>query len=280
MQYTIRPGDDLSTIARRHGLALEAILNANPALRAHPDSIGVNQIIELPDGDTSPASVIAPGAPTPAGAWVLGSLSTIYETGNRGPKTISSGVGDAGGVSYGSYQMTSSNGGTVARFVAQEDFPWRDDFAGLTPGSAEFSAKWTEIATRFPAQFKTAEHEFIKRTHFDPLCQKIKTDDGVDITQCSHAMQDAIWSSAVQHGPNANVAHLAFAAMRSAGTFNPVDPGFERSAIVALYAERGRKDANGVLVHFSHNSQAVQDGVANRFVREVADALRMLDAGI
>ena len=74
----------------------------------------------------------------------LGQLSIRYETGGRGPGTISSGSGDAGGVSYGSYQMTSRGGGTVGRFVADPAFPFKDRFAGLAPGSPEFTAAWRE----------------------------------------------------------------------------------------------------------------------------------------
>lgn len=211
----------------------------------------------------------------------LGDLSKKFETGGRGSATVSGGVGDAGGVSYGTYQMTSKpDGGTVARFVAQPDFPFRADFNGLTPGSAEFSAKWKKIATQFPDNLANAEHEFIKRTHFDPLCHKIEADDGVDIPHRSDALQDVIWSTAVQHGPNANIVHLAFTQMRGAGTFAPAAPNFDQDAITAIYAERGRKDANGVLVHFSGNSEAVQRGVAQRFVAEMADALKLLDAGV
>jgi hypothetical protein len=213
-------------------------------------------------------------------AFVLGALSMRFETDGRGSTTISGGVGDPGGVSYGGYRMTSQpNGGAVARFVSQPDFPFRNDFAGLIPGSAEFSAKWRDIASRFPENFKAAEHEFIKRGVFDPLCRKIESDDGVDIMHCSHALQDVIWSTAVQHGPKANIVHLAFAQMRAAGTFSPASPQFDRNAIIAIYAERGRKDANGVLVHFSPNSPKVHNGVARPFVEEKADALRMLDAG-
>ncbi len=212
-----------------------------------------------------PAGPAGAPAPQPSPSFVLGGLSTRFETGGRGSTTVSGGVGDAGGVSYGTYQMTSQpNGGTVARFVAQPDFPFRNDFASLAPGSAAFSAKWKDIATRFPANFKDAEHEFIKRTHYDPLCTKIATDDGVDIAHCSHAMQDVIWSTAVQHGPNATIVHLAFGQMRAAGTFSPAAPQFDRNAINAIYDERGRKDANGVLVHFSKNSPAVQNSVARR----------------
>lgn len=284
MRYTVNPGDTLSAIARRRGISLNDLLNANPVLRANPDRINVGQEIELPGG-------VSPAAPSPSAApggkpvqaaqtrsRVLGALSTKYETGGRGPTTVSGGVGDAGGVSYGSYQMTSANGGTVARFVSQSDFPWRDDFVGLTPGSAEFSAKWVEIAARWLDNFEAVEHEFIKRTHFDPLREKILTEDGIDITRCSHALQDAIWSTAVQHGPYTKVVHLAFDQMRPAGRFDPSAADFDRNAIVAIYGERGRKDARGVLVHFSANSQAVQNGVAQRFQNELADALRMLDA--
>ena len=67
--------------------------------------------------------------------------------------TVSTGVGDAGGVSYGSYQMTSKNGGTVLRFVSQPAFPWLGDFRGLSPGSPEFTAKWKAIAAATPSPF-------------------------------------------------------------------------------------------------------------------------------
>lgn len=286
MRYTVNPGDTLSAIALRHGISLNDLLNANPALRANPDRINVGQEIELPGG-------VSPAAPNPSAApgggpvqaaqtlsQALGVLSTRYETGGRGPTTVSGGVGDAGGVSYCSYQMTSANGGTVARFVSQPDFPWRDAFAGLTPGSPEFSAKWVEIVGRSPDNFEAVEHEFIKRAHFDRLCGKIRTEDGVDITRCSHALQDAIWSTAVQHGPYTKVVHLAFDQMHRAATFDPAAADFDRNAIVAIYGERRRKDARGVLVHFSANSQAVQNGVAQRFQNELAHALRMLDAAV
>ena len=52
----------------------------------------------------------------------------------------------------------------------------------------------------------------------------------------------------------------------------------DRQLIVAIYAERGRRNADGNLVYFSKNSKAVQDGVARRFVDEARDALRMLES--
>ena len=91
--------------------------------------IRVGDIILIPSGTAA-----APGPGSSAARWLLGSLSSKYETGGRGPGTVSGGIGDAGGVSYGSYQMTSRpRGGTVARFVAWVAFPWRNRFAALKP---------------------------------------------------------------------------------------------------------------------------------------------------
>ena len=121
MQYIIAAGDTLGAIARRSGCTLEQLLTLNPTLRANPDRLAIGQAIALPQG----------AAPAPA-SWLLGSLSEHYETGGRGSTTVSGGVGDAGGVSYGSYQMTSAGGGTVTIFVREPSFPWRADFAALT----------------------------------------------------------------------------------------------------------------------------------------------------
>lgn len=147
MQHTVLPGESLSAIARRLGVSLEAILALNPALRTNPNLIRVGQVIEVPSAGSgasentgaSPAPSPAPVHRPPASGPVLGALSMQFESGGRGPATISTGHGDAGGVSYGSYQMTSAGGGTVARFVSQPDFRFRADFAGLTPGTEEFS---------------------------------------------------------------------------------------------------------------------------------------------
>jgi hypothetical protein len=201
----------------------------------------------------------------------LGSLSAKYETGGRGPGTVSTGSGDPGGVSYGSYQMATKTG-TAARFVNQGDFPWRDEFAGLAPGTAAFTTKWKQIAASETARFQKAQHEFIKRTHYDLLVAKVKNEDALDINSCSHAVQDAVWSTAVQHGGGTPVIHNALAKVTTA----PTQPGFDEALIRQIYAERGRKRSDGKLAWFSRSSPAVQSGVAKRFQNELADALKML----
>jgi hypothetical protein len=177
--------------------------------------------------------------------------------------------------------MTSRpEGGTVARFIAAPDFPWRERFAGLTPGTPEFSAQWKALASEAPDAFFEAQHAFIQRTHFDPLVGKIATEDRVDVTRRSPALQDVIWSTAVQHGPNTPVVHRAIQGLGGGAALEPPDRTRDRHLIVAIYAERGRRSAAGNLVYFSRNSKAVQDGVARRFRSEERDALRMLESSV
>ncbi len=94
---------------------------------------------------------------------VLGKLSEKFETGGRGCGIVSGGQGDAGGRSYGSYQMTSKpGGGTVKRFISQPDFAFRDRFKNLTPGSDQFTAVWKDIAAKQPTSFKTASMSLLR----------------------------------------------------------------------------------------------------------------------
>jgi hypothetical protein len=257
-----------------HGVTVAQLLEANARLKRDPNRIRIGDILNLPtpaDAAPGPAAPVPP-LPAPDGR-MLGSLSEQFETSGRGPGTVSGGQGDRGGVSYGSYQMSSKpDGGTVSRFVNLPDFPFRSDFAGLQPGSPAFTTAWKNLAATKRAEFHAVQHEFIKRTHFDPLVRKILQQDGVNIVARSFALRDVIWSTAVQHGPGTDLPHRAMASV----TIRPDAADFDKQFISAIYAERGRKNASGVLVHFSGNSPQVQAGVAKRFRTEEQKALEML----
>jgi hypothetical protein len=283
MTHTIKSGETLSKIAKDNGLTLAQLLDANPQFKANPNDIKVGDQVTIPDGETAAAAPTEPAPvqpqppaqpqpPPAATGHVLGKLSEKFETGGRGPGTVSGGQGDPGGASYGSYQMTSKPApGTVGRFISQPDFPFRSSFTNLAPGSAEFTAVWKQLATSQRDAFQDSQHTFIKKTHFDPLVAKIKAEDQLDITTRSFTLQDVIWSTSVQHGGGSSIPHVALRAV----TVSQGDPDFDKSLIIAIYAERGRKQ-NGVLAHFSKSSPAVQQGVANRFRSEQSDALKML----
>ena len=295
MTYTVKPGDNLSRIAMRYGMTLAQLLQANPQIK-DPNKISVGDVLTLPDGvpagsteDTIPlpATTVpitatpvttatadtneAAGALGKALAEELGILSAKYETGGRGPGVVSSGAGDYGGVSYGSYQM-ATNTGTVKSFVTQSSFPWRQDFQGLTPGSPPFSACWKRIAANETDAFQKCQHEYIKQTHYDRLVAKILSDDSLDVNTRSNALQNVVWSTAVQHGPGTPIVHRACTTL----SYKPADPQYDEQLIRAIYAERGRKKPDGNLAYFGKSSPSVQAGVANRFKSECQDALKML----
>ncbi|HEY6802687.1 MAG TPA: LysM domain-containing protein [Pyrinomonadaceae bacterium] len=284
MNYTVKSGDTLSRIAKQNGLTLAQLLDANPAFKPNPNKLKVGDVLSIPDGvSTTPASP-SPAPVTPnqkpadaigglgtAMASELGNLSAKYETGGRGAGVVSTGVGDPGGVSYGSYQMATKTG-TAKRFVTQSDFQWKDDFQGLAPGTAAFSAKWKQLAAAEPIAFQEAQHEFIKRTHYDPLVAKTLSEENLDINKRGRALQDVVWSTSVQHGGNCVIVRNALKTI--ARDFD--SSGFDENLIRAIYAERGRKRADGNLAWFSKSSQNVQAGVAKRFKNELNDALAML----
>jgi murein DD-endopeptidase MepM/ murein hydrolase activator NlpD len=287
MNYVVKAGDTLSKIATRNGTTLAELLKANPQIK-NPNKIKVGDVVIVPDTSTEntkplpsiivpaatpakPVATAAAGALGQALADALGALSAKYETGGRGPGTVSTGVGDPGGVSYGSYQMASKMG-TVQRFVAQTGFPWLSDFQNLKAGSAPFTACWKRIATNQTNAFQSAQHSFIKKSHYDLLAAKIRNEDGLDVNTRSGALQDVIWSTAVQHGGGTPIIHRAIGNVSVSKT----DPGYDEQLIRAIYAERGKKKADGNLAYFSKSAPSVQKGVARRFRDELQDALAML----
>lgn len=282
MNYVVKPGDTLSRIASRNGMTLAQLLAANPQV-TDPNRISVGDVLNVSNGSTDntrplpvndvppPARSDSSGAIGSALAEALGTLSAKYETGGRGPGTVSTGAGDPGGVSYGSYQMASKMG-VPTRFVTQSGFPWAQDFANLTAGTAQFTAVWKRIATEQTDAFQRAQHEYIKKTHYDLLVAKILSADSLDINGRSRAVQDVVWSTAVQHGGASPIVQRACAAL----TCDPGDEKYDEQLIRAIYAERGRRKADGNLAYFSKSSPNVQAGVANRFRNEQQDALAML----
>ena len=248
----------IADVGRRAAAAVAAVANS-PASTAAV-SIGVG---------------VAAGAAT---AFVLGRLSERFEVGSRGPGAVSSGAGDHGGVSYGCYQMTSRpNGGTVSRFVRDQSFPFVDRFAGLTPGTPAFSDAWRTLAAERPEEFRTAQHDFIRRTHFDPLIRRLRESTGLEVLARSPALQDCLWSTAVQHGPDTDIPLRICKDIQTVGAPKPDDAErYDEEFIRRIYAERGRRNAEGKLAHFPSSSADVQAGVAQRFDQELQSALRML----
>lgn len=215
-------------------------------------------------------------APANSNQERIGGLSEHYESGGRGPGTVSSGAGDPGGVSYGTYQL-AGNMNRPQQFLANEGSRWAAEFGGARPGTAAFSAAWREIAAREPEAFEAAQHDYIQRTHYQVQADQVRTQTGVDVTSRSAALRDVVWSTSVQHGPETQVIARAMANVSAQGVAPGDGQAYDRALINAIYDERGRRDASGGLAYFTSASASVQASVANRFADERRDALTMLN---
>lgn len=198
----------------------------------------------------------------------LGELSAKYES-NGNPGTVSTGRGDSGGVSYGSYQLASAFGNPEKFLNSTHGSKYKAEFGGHKSGTAAFSRVWRQIASREPAAFQAAQHAYIQEKYYNKFRDKVKSELGLDIDARSRVLQDVAWSTAVQHGERTDV---FTAALRGK------DPNqlSDEEIIMAVYAERGRPGPNGTLARFSKNSMRVQRGVKSRFIAEQNNALNAL----
>lgn len=211
------------------------------------------------------------------GAHRLGGLSMFYETGchpgqeGKAAATVSSGRGDAGGKSYGAYQFnsTTATGAVVKTFLAAtEGSPWAAGFIGLDPVLAgAFETEWKRIAAAQPAEFFTAQHKFIERTHYRPVVAKVLKETKVDVDLGGAAVRDVVWSISVQHG---RAARLVAASVRAlAGQGHPGEKAYDRLLIVDLYARRAK--------YVTDNGIDNLASILARYKSEEKEALAMLN---
>ncbi|WP_084609546.1 LysM peptidoglycan-binding domain-containing protein [Archangium violaceum] len=238
--------------------------NATPALRPDVQAQAAQRPVAADQ-----AQALRPAAQPQA---ALGGLSRQYEA-RGGPGTVSSGQGDHGGVSYGSYQFATNNG-SAQEFVNSLRTSHPDYHAALSghaPGTEAFSTAWRDLAARDPQGFDQAQHDYIQATHYDVAAAGIQRNTGIDLSTRSAALRDVAWSTAVQHGPGrADDIFATALAGRDPATVT------DEQLIQGIYAERGRRNGDGELAYFSSSSADVQAGVAQRFVDEQATALGML----
>lgn len=206
-------------------------------------------------------------------AWAaepqLGKLSEKYESGGRGPGTVSTGKGDPGGVSYGTYQLASKVG--RADDFVKKYYP--DEFKGLKGGTDDFTKAWKTLADKDSKGLHANEHAYIKETHYDPQAAKLAKELSLDVAKRSAALRDVVWSVAVQHGPNTDLIITSIKPLLKHAKLADVT---DEAIIRAVYAERGRKDSDGKLVYFKRVSDDWIPGLTKRFESELKDALEML----
>ncbi|MBV8970949.1 MAG: hypothetical protein JO290_01520 [Sphingomonadaceae bacterium] len=225
----------------------------------------------------APAPGTAYGVPPPAPKATghrLGNLSMQHETGHfpgeeaAAAATVSDGKGDPGGKSYGAYQLNSARakGAVVLTFLREEGARWAPGFAGTDPTVAgAFEREWKRIAAAEPDAFFAAQHDFIKRSHYDRVVTKVLKEAKIDIDKGGDAVRDVVWSMSVQHGGAAKIVETALGKVAGMGHIGERD--YDRTLINALY------DAREAYV-----IKIKQPGLVKRYKKERANALKMLDA--
>ena len=196
-------------------------------------------------------------------AGTLGVLSEEFESN-----------GDAGAVgwdrvgrwSYGRYQISTAKN----RFVEFMTFLHKS-FPAIAEtldnaGGAEAAKAGSEAFKRVfrslkeGKDFSQAQHDFIKVTHFDVMVRRLA---GVlNVNARSFAIQNVVWSVAVQHGPQSYIITKVI---------TPANENDDAALINAVYDERSK-----VNIYFSNSTPEVRKSVLNRFKRERLVALRMI----
>ena len=185
----------------------------------------------------------------------LGAIAKKHES-NGNPGMISTGKGDKGGKSYGSYQFASAID-SLAKFLAsREAAPFISGLDGLTIASPEFDEAWKKIAAEQPRAFENAQHAYIARTHFEPVSKIYQ--DSLDINNVG--LREFVFSASIQHSPAGNQQILDKA--------KELLPNFDNKSpeeqLVALYEAR----------YEYAQPHSPENDLAPRYRQELQEALR------
>ena len=202
----------------------------------------------------------------------LGSLAAQFESGKDGISAI--GYDSVGGTSYGKYQI-ASRVGSMTGFLSFLDTQAPDIAKRLrAAGPANTGSRrgkmpdvWQQIAAEQPARFEALQEKFIHDSHYAPALDAVTKTAGIDPAKLSPAMQEVLWSTAVQHGPSG--AARIFSRAVSKGSFENMQA--ERKLIDTVYSIRAEQ--------FGSSTEQVRTSVRNRLRQEKALALGMLKSG-
>jgi hypothetical protein len=200
----------------------------------------------------------------------LGELSAKYES-NGDPGTVSTGYGDAGGVSYGTYQLSSAAGSAASfvRWLRNQNNPAGNILGQHEPGSREFSAAWKYCAANI-TEFGDLQHDYIKYAYYDTAVEALRV-EGFNVENHHPVMADVIWSRAVQYGSYIVEMFETACLVLGYPNLSYVDaPSFDADMIRIIYLDVCRTP------EWTNGSPALRDGLYSRFESEYADALARL----
>ncbi len=193
-------------------------------------------------------------------------LSQKYES-NNNYGAVSNNPNDPGGPSYGAYQIATKPG-SMNNFLNQLQTTDPASYQALQAaggntaamaGDPAFAQAWQDQAANNP-QFAADQNGFIQSAYYDPASSKILANTGLDISQQSLGVQQAIYSYAVQSGPT-GAANGVTAALQGLDTSQMS----QQDIINAIYDQRATNMANTSSLNTSI--------INNRLAPERQDAL-------
>ena len=205
---------------------------------------------------------------------MLGDLSKHYES-NGDPGCISSGLGDAGGKSYGMYQMSSRMGvvDDYIQWLHNNNYWFAGNLAENPVGSLGFDTAWRWLARSDNAEdFERSQHDYIRDAYYEPAFAALRYNN-YNIEKHNEVMKDVVWSRAVQYGAG-NVAEMfTEACCEKLGYPNLSyvdDSNFDADMIKAIYLQVCSTP------EWTNGSPDLRQGLYSRFERECAEALERI----
>ena len=185
----------------------------------------------------------------------LGFVSGEFESGGN-PGTVAK---DNFGYAYGAWQMNSKKG-ILPKFVESlKGDPKFGKLAELEIDSPEFQKEWASLAKQYPNEFLKKQHECISKNLFMPVFNYAKS-AGINVT--NRAVQEALWSQAVQHGLSGNKKIIDAAASKLSPQSKPEE------IVRALYSARSNY-INGL----STLDAGLKEQLNSRYRKETSKAL-------
>ncbi|MDT8716128.1 hypothetical protein IAI10_05630 [Clostridium sp. 19966] len=211
-------------------------------------------------------------------ASILGVLSAKYES-NGDPGAISNNPGDIGGKSYGAWQFASKMGSvdSFLSWLKNVNYNYYQQLIAAKTADGDtfgnnFDNAWKSIAKADREVFLQLQHDYTKAAYYDSEVSLIKSTFNIDISAQSFALQNVIWSTAVQHGVYGARNILRAVDSRTSLSYYLNTKNDDETIINSIYDERSNVDK-----YFAGNSDSVKAAVKQRFADERSDAIKMLN---
>lgn len=210
----------------------------------------------------------------------IGNLSSKHES-LKDSSAI--GVDNAGGPSYGTYQISTKTG-TMSKYLnfLKSNYPEFYNELYSAGGNAaalvknkEFVDKWKELAQN--AKFNGSQYDFMISTHYAPTVERIKNKQLLDLENRNRILKDVIYSMSVQHRKASDIINSALFDLQNKYGDNHVD---DETLIKTLYQYR-----HNYVENLPEHSEPGDNRITrqeklnilnNRYPNELKDALECL----